>query len=66
MMAESNSTDIRKFMKGFKWKEFLKKNELYIKGFDFIRDMAVEDPGDSPIISARYGHHEMRKNATFQ
>ena len=64
MMAESNSTDIRKFMEGFKWKQFLKKNEPYIKGFDFIRDMAVEDPGDSPIISARYGHHTMRKNAT--
>ena len=26
--------------------------------------MAVEDPGDSPIISARYGHQQMRKNAT--
>ena len=64
MMAESNSTDIEKFMEGFKWKEFLKKNEFYIKGFDFIRDMAVEDPGDSPIISARYGHKTSRINAT--
>ena len=27
--------------------------------------MAVEDPGDSPVISARYGtNHKSRKNAT--
>ena len=27
--------------------------------------MAVEDPGDSPVISARYGRHRLsRKNAT--
>jgi hypothetical protein len=27
--------------------------------------MAVEDPGDSPVISARYGRHRMsRQNAT--
>lgn len=27
--------------------------------------MAVEDPGDSPVISARYGRHRMsRINAT--
>ena len=27
--------------------------------------MAVEDPGDSPVISARYGRHRMsRTNAT--
>ena len=64
MMAESNTTDVRKFMEGFDWKEFLRKNQKYIKGFDFIRDMAVEDPGDSPIISASYGHKIMRKNAT--
>ena len=29
------------------------------------QDMAVEDPGDSPVISARYGRHRMsRINAT--
>ena len=64
MLAISNSTDIRKLMEGFSYKEFFKTHETYIKGFDFIRDMAVEDPGDSPIISARYGHRLMRKNAT--
>ena len=64
MMAESNSTDVGKFMKGFNWTNFLEKNQVYIKGFDFIRDMAVEDPGDSPIISAKYGRKHMRRNAT--
>lgn len=64
MMAESNSTDVKKFMEGFNWTQFLEKNQVYIKGFDFIRDMAVEDPGDSPIISAKYGRKHMRRNAT--
>ena len=64
MMTKSNTTDVRKFMEGFDWKIFLKKYQGYIKKFDFIRDMAVADPGDSPIISARYGHKVMRENAT--
>ena len=25
----------------------------FIRTFDYIRDLAVEEPGDSPIISAR-------------
>ena len=64
MMAQSNTTDIKSYMEGFNWKKFLKRNKNYINGFDFIRDMAVEDPGDSPIINARYDHKNMRKNAT--
>ena len=64
MMAKSNTTDIESHMDGFDWKKYLKRNQNYIKGFDFIRDMAVEDPGDSPIINARYGNQQMRKNAT--
>ena len=64
MMVDSNTTDVTNYMKGFNWKQFLRENKNYIKGFDFIRDMAVEDPGDSPIITARYGHQVMRKNAT--
>ena len=64
MMAKSNTTDIKSHMDGFDWKKYLKRNQNYIKGFDFIRDMAVEDPGDSPIINARYGQQQMRKNAT--
>ena len=38
---------------------------FWILPFLFSKDMAVEDPGDSPVISARYGRHRMsRKNAT--
>ena len=64
MMTISNTTDIRQFMEGFDWEKWLKKNPVYLKSFDFIRDMAVEEPGDTPIISARYGNKRMRKNAT--
>jgi hypothetical protein len=27
--------------------------EVFIETFDYIRDLAVEEPGDSPIITAR-------------
>ena len=64
MMAQSNTTDISKFMEGFDLKRYMKEMRKYIKNFDYIRDMAVEDPGDSPIISATYGKTVMRKNAT--
>ena len=29
------------------------QSEEFLKSFDFIRDLAVEEPGDSPFISAR-------------
>ena len=64
MMVKTNTTDIRDIMENFNWTSYLERNEKYIKSFDFIRDMAVEDPGDSPIISASYGNKEIPKNAT--
>ena len=33
--------------------KFSKENFAFIKTFDFIRDLAVEEPGDSPFLSAR-------------
>ena len=35
------------------WKIFLEQNREFIEHFDFIRDLAVEDPGDSPVIMAK-------------
>ena len=64
MVEESNSTYILELMKNFNKTEFLKKHWRNIIKLDFIRDIVVEDPGDSPILSARYGHHQMRENAT--
>ena len=64
MMVHSNTTDIRNIMENFNWTSYLKRNQGYIKSFDFIRDMAVDDPGDSPIITASYGNKEMKENAT--
>ena len=64
MMVKTNTTDIRDIMENFNWTSYLKRNQGYIKSFDFIRDMAVEDPGDSPIISASYGNAEINENAT--
>ena len=64
MMIKSNNTDIEKIMQKFNWTSYLKRNKKYIETFDFIRDMAVEDPGDSPIISASYGGKGIPVNAT--
>ena len=64
MVAETNSTDIKEVMNSFNWIDFLEKHWGYIKTFDFIRDMVVEDPGDTPIIYASYGNRTIRQNAT--
>ena len=64
MVTESNSTDIDHIMQGFNTTEFLKKYWAYIISLDFIRDMVIEDPGDTPVLYARYQHHQMRENST--
>ena len=46
------------------WREFLKNNSVFIHDFDFVKDMAVEEPGDSPIIAASFGTHQMLENTT--
>ena len=46
------------------WKKFVKDNADFIHDFDFVKDMAVEDPGNSPIIAASYGPQQMREDAT--
>ena len=64
MVRESNSTDIGEILHNFNTTKFLKKYWKYIISLDFIRDMVVENPGDTPILSARYGYLQMRENAT--
>ena len=66
MYAKLNSTTLnRETNEELKdWKSFLKNNSDFIDPFDFVKDMAVEDPGDSPIISVRYGKQIIRTNAT--
>ena len=64
LMTKLNSTDIGDSLKDFEWQNFLNENREYIMRLDFIRDLAVGDPGDSPIITARYGNQVVRKNAT--
>ena len=64
LLTKFNSTDIVDALKGFEWQNFLNENREYIMSLDFIRDLAVGDPGDSPIITARYGNQTIRKNAT--
>lgn len=46
------------------WFEFLQNNTGFIKAFDYVKDMAVENPGDSPIIAANFGSVKLRENAT--
>ena len=46
------------------WEEFLNNTSHFIHDFDFVKDMAVEDPGDSPIIAASFGTRQMLENTT--
>ena len=38
------------------WKLFLRNNTEFILPLDYIRDMAVEEPGDSPVLMAKFGN----------
>ena len=38
------------------WKLFLGNNTEFILPLDYIRDMAVEEPGDSPVLMAKFGN----------
>ncbi len=42
----------------------IKNHLFFLRPLDFVRDMAVEDPGDSAVLSARYGQRRMRENTT--
>ena len=37
------------------WRDFLGNNTDFILPLDYIRDMAVEQPGDSPVLMAKFG-----------
>ena len=41
------------------WKMFLGNNTEFILPLDYIRDMAVEEPGDSPVLMAKFGSKGM-------
>ena len=62
LYSKVNNTNTN--FKKIDWQEFLKNNSAFIKDFDFVKDMAVEDPGDSPVISASFGAHVLPVNAT--
>ena len=40
-ISTSNMTDIE---------EFMKENEFFLESFDFIKDLAIENPGESSVI----------------
>ena len=46
LYSQDNTTDNDEDLKSIPWQEFLKNNSGYISEFDFVKDMAVEDPGD--------------------
>ncbi len=37
------------------WKYFLGNNTEFILPLDYVRDMAVEEPGESPVLVAKFG-----------
>jgi hypothetical protein len=37
------------------WKHFLGNNTDFILPLDYVRDMAVEQPGESPVLVAKFG-----------
>ena len=62
LYSKENSTQVN--TSSIDWKGFLANNTNFIHNFDFVKDMAVDDPGDSPIVTARFGGKMLRENAT--
>ena len=46
------------------WSWFLENNTKFILPLDYIRDIALEEPGDSPVLMAKFGNKVMPENAT--
>ena len=42
------------------WESFLHNNSDFIAPLDYLRDMAVESPGESAVLFARYGNYSMK------
>ena len=38
------------------WRLFLENNIKFILPLDYIRDIALEEPGDSPVLMAKFGN----------
>ena len=51
LYSKVNNTNTN--FKKIDWQEFLKNNSAFIKDFDFVKDMAVEDPGTDFLIDGR-------------
>ena len=49
LYSKVNNTNIDKSILD-DWESFLNDTASFIHEFDFVKDMAVEDPGDSPVI----------------
>ena len=63
-MTNTTSTEGEQSGFGDNWAEFLANNTGFILPLDFIRDMAVDDPGISSVLYARFGEYEMQPNTT--
>ena len=63
LYSKANNTNINKSILD-DWKSFLNDTASFIHEFDFVKDMAVEDPGDSPVIAASFGSKQMLENTT--
>ena len=63
LYSKVNTTNIDKSIFD-DWESFLNDTASFIHEFDFVKDMAVEDPGDSPVIAASFGAKQMLENTT--
>eukprot|EP00094_Tigriopus_californicus_P006437 TCALIF_06199-PA protein Name:"Protein of unknown function" AED:0.31 eAED:0.34 QI:0/0/0/0.33/1/1/3/0/625 len=62
MFLSSNTTNVD--ISKDDWLEFLQNNSDFVGSFDYVRDMAVENPGESSVLFARYGNFSMKPNGT--
>ena len=53
LFSVANSTSADTSLAEDEWRDFLANNTDFIRPMDFVRDMAVEDPGSGPVLMAK-------------
>ena len=46
------------------WKIYLDKNRDFVESFDFFKDLAVENPGEGPVLKCSFEKQILRSTAT--
>ena len=59
----ANNTDIDA-SRMTEWKSFLEEHRAFVEPFDFLKDLAIDNPGESSILKISFEKRILQKTAT--